>query len=137
MLRRDSHLILKILAKYSTYLAMTMAGDIKFDPALNNDNALEAFNEFVANYHYTYDALNTEAPRHLEDAGERRRWVAQDKKRVFWRRHASRSLQKELEATKTENEIAQMDFNTMVAAFQDRFGLHRQTRHWQIFVLEN
>ena len=111
------------MAKYSVYLDMATAGDIKFDPALNKDNALEAFNEFVANYHYTYDALNREAPRHLEDAGDRRRWVAQDKKRVFLGRHASRSLQKELEATKTENEIAQMDFNAMVAAFQERFGL--------------
>ena len=99
---------------------MASAGDIKFDPSENKDNALEAFNEFIANYHYVYESLNREAPRGLEDIGA---WVAVDKKRVFLGRHASRALQKELEAVSTEAEISNMNFNEMVAKFRERFGL--------------
>ena len=101
---------------------MASAGDTKFDPSANTDNALESFNEFIANYKYTYEALNREVPRDV-DANARPDWIAMDKKRVFLGRHASRGLQKELEAVSTAAEITNMDFDAMVAKFQERFGL--------------
>ena len=93
---------------------MASAGDTKFDPSANRDNALESFNEFIANYKYTYEALNREVPRDL-DAAARANWIAMDKKRVFLGRHASRGLQKELEAVSTTAEITNMDFDAMIA----------------------
>ena len=102
---------------------MASVGDPKFDPSAHRDNALESFNEFIANYHYTYDALNREPPREVEGAANRARWLAMDKKRIFLGRYAARALQKELEAVTTQAQIANMDFTEMTTAFQQRFSL--------------
>lgn len=98
---------------------MAMSVD-KFDPTEKKDNTLEAFNEFVANFRYVYESLNREPPRDTENAAT---WRAMDMKRVFLGRHASRALQKELEAVNTTAEITDMDFDDMVTAFTTRFVL--------------
>ena len=96
--------------------------DSKFDPTENKENALESFNEFVANFKYLYLSLNREPPKDLQ-AGEKEEWISKDKKCVFLGRHASRAMQKELEAIKTETKITAMNFEEMVTAYQQRFGL--------------
>ena len=96
--------------------------DSKFDPTANKENALESFNEFVANFKYLYLSLNREPPKDLQ-AREKEEWISKDKKCVFLGRHASRAMQKELEAIKTETEITAMNFEEMVTAYQQRFGL--------------
>ena len=101
-----------------------MAGiNEKFDPTICKESILEKFEEFVAQYEYTYDALSREPPNAL---GEEQKENL-DKRKVFLGRYSHRNLQVEYEQVTTKAERDVMTFDAMVHTFRTRFKLSQNT----------
>lgn len=95
----------------------------KFDPDRYPDGLLEAFNDFLATFIYSYEALAREPPANLQPA-QRRLWLGKDKRRVFLGKFAHRNLQKRYEDITTQQERDDMTYERMVARFQQEFTLN-------------
>ena len=92
----------------------------KFDPEDHQNNAYEAFAEFVEEHAYEYEAIAKEPPKDLDDAGKAA-WTQQNKRKVFLGKFASRNLQKSFEQTTTATERATITFDNMVQKLKDHF----------------
>ena len=95
----------------------------KFDPNIIPDGLSEAFQEFVYQFGYTYDALNREPPSSITEEAGRTAWIEQDKRKVFLGRYAHRNLQKQYEDLTTVQERSTLSFEQMVKKFKDKFKL--------------
>ena len=98
----------------------------KFDPQTHPDNTLEAFQEYIKEYRYIYEARAKEPPNNLSPE-EKTAWIETDKRRMFLGKYASRNLQKELEEVTTEAERGNLTFAGLVDKLIERFKLSSNT----------
>ena len=96
---------------------------VKFNQEDEHASVVEAFQEFVASYKYSYDALNREAPSSIKEDAAILNWRKKDRRKVFLGKYAHRNLQRLYEDATTEDERENMDFDAMVAIFLARFKL--------------
>ena len=92
----------------------------KFDPEEHQNNAYEASIEFVEEYTYEYDAIAKEPPKDLNDE-QKVAWIAQNKRKVFLGKFASRNLQKTFEQAVTAAERATITYEDMVQKLKEHF----------------
>jgi len=101
-----------------------MASCVKFDPEEPHSSLIEAFQDFVSEFRYTYDALSRDPPTNLTDNAQRKTWREKDQRKVFLGRFSHRNLQKLYEEiTSTDDERDNMTLDNMIKAFTDRFKL--------------
>ena len=93
----------------------------KFDPEEGHTSVLEAFQEFVSQFQYSYDAMNREPPSSTREEPAIRAWSSLDRRKVFLGRFAHRNLQKLYEELTTVENREAMTFADMVRVFIDRF----------------
>ena len=93
----------------------------KFDPEEGHTSVLEAFQEFVSQFQYSYDAMNREPPSSTREEPAIRAWGSLDRRKVFLGRFAHRNLQKLYEELTTVENREAMTFADMVRVFIDRF----------------
>ena len=93
----------------------------KFDPEEHKGSVYEAFNGFVDEFQYEYDAIAKDPPKELESSDAQEEWIQQNKRKIFLGRFASRNLQKEHEEVVPELQSAKMSFNDMIKCLQTRF----------------
>ena len=93
----------------------------KFDPEEGHTSVLEAFQEFVSEFGYRYDAMNRDPPSSVKEEEDVKAWVARDRRKVFLGRSAHRNLQKLYEELTTVEGREAMTFTDMVKVFVDRF----------------
>ena len=93
----------------------------KFNPEQEHSSILEAFNEFVAQFGYQYDALNREAPSSKKEEAEITVWREEDRRKVFLGRFSHRNLQMIYEDLAVENTRERMTFKGMVKLLTDHF----------------
>ena len=100
---------------------MIMEGGEKFDPTAHKGNALEAFNEFVADFHYTYDSLGRLPPVTENTEILREQWREQDRRKVFLGKYVETSMRRKYEDITSEIDRPTMTFTAMVAIFRTAF----------------
>ena len=74
----------------------------KFDSEEGHTSVLEAFQEFVSEFGYRYDAMNRDPPSSVKEEEEVKAWKAKDRRKVFLGRFAHRNVQKLYEELTTE-----------------------------------
>ena len=92
-----------------------------FDPEEGHSSVLEAFQEFVSQFAYSYDAMNREPPSSIKELREIAAWRAQYRRKVFLGRFAHRNLQKLYEELSTPDTRDQMTFENMANLLTNRF----------------
>jgi hypothetical protein len=92
-----------------------------FDPEEGHSSVLEAFQEFVSQFAYSYDAMNREPPSSIKEFDEIAAWRGQDRRKVFLGRFAHRNLQKLYEELSTPDAREGMTFENMVNLLTNRF----------------
>ena len=99
----------------------------KFSPEEHPGGTLEAFQEFVHEYKYLYDA--TEKPGWERDStdAQKKLWTQLNMRKVFLGKYSSRALQREYEEETTEAERDTMTFDEMVRKFEVRFRASSNT----------
>ena len=90
----------------------------KFDPVDHPGNVHAAFCDFVDSFAYEYEAIAKPAPAGTTDLAA---WTAQDKRKQFLGRFASRNLQIDFENETTEAERSTITFNDAVKKLKDRY----------------
>ncbi len=98
----------------------------KFDPTEHPGNVYDAFVEYVEAYEYEYAAIAKPPPAGTADEGA---WTAQNKRKQFLGRFASRALQKDLEDETTAEERAALTFASMVDKLKARY---KPTQNWTL-----
>ena len=98
----------------------------KFEPKDHTDNLLEAFDEFVSSFVYTYAAISREPPEKFTPV-QKGAWVEQNKRKIFLGKFSSRNLQKEYEEATVEEERDYLSFSEMTAKLRARFKLRSNT----------
>ena len=84
---------------------------------------LEAFQEFIGQFGYSYDALNRDPPSSIKEEDAIKAWRTIDRRKLFLGRYAHRNLQKLYEELTTMDTRNDMTFKNMVKTFTDRFQL--------------
>ena len=95
----------------------------KFNPEEAHSSVLEAFQDFVSEFRYTYDALARDPPATVREDNQIRQWRVKDQRKVFLGRFAHRNMQKLYEEMIPAADHDGMTFDNMVRAFTDRFRL--------------
>ena len=93
----------------------------KFNPEQEHSSVLEAFNEFVAQFGYQYEALNREAPGSLGEQAAIANWKELDRRKVFLGRYSHRALQVLYEDLIADDMREAMTFKGMLKVFTDHF----------------
>ena len=93
----------------------------KFNPEQEHSSLLEAFNEFVAQFRYQYDAMNREAPRSLTEEADTNQWKDTDRRKVFLGKYSHRNLQMLYEDLSKEEDRDAMTFKNILKLFADHF----------------
>jgi len=100
----------------------------KFNPNDFTEGLFEAFQEFVAQFHYSYEALNREPPAAAcTTPATRAVWISIDKRRCFLGRFADRNLQKRYEDVTSVEDREKMTFENMLECFRLEFKLNANT----------
>ena len=100
----------------------------KFNPNDFTEGLFEAFQEFVAQFHYSYEALNREPPATAGTTpASRAEWISIDKRRCFLGRFADRNMQKRYEDVTTVEDREKMTFKNMLECFRLEFKLNANT----------
>ena len=92
----------------------------KFEPEDHQLNVYEAFCEFVEEFTYEYDSLAKEPPKDLNEA-QKLAWIAQNKRKVFLGKFASRNLQKIFEEEVPSAERSTIAYDDMIKKLKDYF----------------
>ena len=95
----------------------------KFDQEGGHTSVLEAFQEFIGQFGYSYDALNRDPPSSIKEEDAIKAWRTIDRRKLFLGRYAHRNLQKLYEELTTMDTRNDMTFKNMVKTFTDRFKL--------------
>ena len=61
----------------------------KFDPEDHKGLVYEAFNDFIDEFQYEYDATAKDPPEELESNDAQEEWIQQNKRKIFLGRFAS------------------------------------------------
>ena len=93
----------------------------KFDPEEHKGLVYEAFDEFVDEFQYEYDAIAKDLPKELESNDIQEEWIQQNKPKIFLGRFSSRNLQKKYEEVVPELQRAKISFNDMIKRLKTRF----------------
>ena len=92
----------------------------KFDPDAHPDGVYKAFNEFLEQYEYEYEAVAKDPPKEVE-ANAKAEWIEINKRKKFLGKYSSRSLQKEYEDCTQPDVRSKMTFSNLVAKLKERF----------------
>ena len=101
----------------------------KFDPQLHKGDVLKVFNEFVAGFEYSYEAIAKEPPTSANTEVLKNAWTSQNKRKTFLGKFSTRNLQQEYEEATTAQERIAMDFDGMLTKFRERFNLSSNHQH--------
>ena len=100
-----------------------MADEIitQFDPTDHTVDLYDAFNEFVANFHYKYQSWTKEPPTGVETEEAKKNWHQANKRKYFLGRFSSRNLQRDFEDLVPEGDRDTITFNDMINRFRERY----------------
>ena len=99
-----------------------MENSNKFDPNDFQEGLLEAFEEFIAQFHCSYKAQSKEPPAAAGTTPETRSvWISIDKMRCFLGKFADRNLQKRYEDITSVEDREKMTFENMLECFKQKF----------------
>ena len=90
----------------------------KFDPADHPGNVYDAFCDFVDSFTYVYEAVAKPAPAGTADLDA---WTAQDKRKQFLGRFASRNLQIDYENETLAAERSTITYDDAIKKLKDRY----------------
>ena len=98
-------------------MAANNSGFGKFDPADDPGNVLKNFLEFVAAYAYEYEAITKSPPEGVDAVA----WHAQNKRKQFLGKYASRTFQRDFEDAVSEDRRHTLTFEDLVSVISKRY----------------